>query len=1087
MGYVRTARTLAPTARRLLAGATALTLVAGVSALGGLSAAPAHAAEVSFSDSELTACVNARIGADRPADSPITQAEIDKVTNLGCDKRFTVTSLAGLESAQELRSVSLTGGTHDLSGTGSLDALAELPKLTTILISDANITDDSFSSIAGADKLTSLTVTGNPQLSDLSPVSGLTKLTKLDITKNPSITDLSPLSGLEKLADFYAGRLTDLEDLSPLEGLTALRSVNVQYSKVRDLSPLAGLTNISSFTASYTLVDSLEPLSALTKMMNLDVSYAKLTSLDGIEDMRGLRTLDIHNNTGIGDNIGALADKPELYRVFMNAIGATKIGPLEHLSALTSLQALGNEISSLVGLPNAPAAAAQGSFAVTQQQIMLPEPQYVPKGAKTFRYDVTGDAANRDGSFPAFGGNLAPVEQDDFPIVGITVRSAWPELEYSFADDRGTNDRFSGTVKSPIVWSTIDSEDSQTVPLGTTWTQQTTFTEGFPATSFALAPSSDTPVPEWVSIDETTGVLTAAPATADAIGDWPFMLLVSDALGNTMKQYFSVTVPEVKSTVFEIGEDQEAEAPGTLTFEVTRTDAGVDGYVGSASVSYRTVDGSAEAGTHYGAQNGTLTWDAGDTSTRRVTVDLLAGNAGDPDRSLMLELHTPIPEGVTELGGGFQSDGTITYPAPEPTVFALDGDHAAEAGTPITFTVTRTDADVNPWTGEASVHVITQDDTAVAGTHYVPVDETITWAAGENAPREITVETLAGDAGDMDRTFRLELFDPSTHTELGVPETGIGTITSPTPEPTVFAIDGDETAEADAPIVFTVSRTDADVNPWTGEASVDVFTRDGSAVADEHYVPVERTLTWEAKDSAPKTVEVATIPGRAGDPDRAFTLELTAPSTHTELSADPSATGTITYVTPEPTVFALDGDRDAKAGKPITFTVSRANAAVNPWTGEASVHVATEDGTAVAGEHYLAVSETLTWAADDDDDQEVTVTTLEGKAGDPKRSFTVVLSEPSEHTVLDAARSATGTIGYPDAETPVTPGDTDGDGDTGTGGTDGTGTGTGGAKHPGDIATTGAETGWLLAAAAAALAALIAGGWVTVARMRREA
>ncbi|WP_153006581.1 Calx-beta domain-containing protein, partial [Leucobacter sp. G161] len=906
-------------ARKFLAGFAAIALLTGLGAAG---ASPALAQDgagadtVSFPDAQLVACINEKLGGGRAADQPITHDELNTIFGLSCGNSFAVASLDGIEHAQKITNLFFAGGKHDFSGSGSLGAAAKMPKLNSLTLTDAQVTNAALTGLTDAATLSTLSLTGSPELSDISPLGTLPKLSKLDLSKNVKLTDLSPLSDAGKLKDFTASQIPDLVDLEPLRNLNTLTSVSVYKTAVATLEPLSGLTGLTSISAQSTQVSTLQPISKLTKMRFLTVDHAQLQSLAGIEDMSELQTLDINNNPDIGDDIGAIRNKPELYRVHMNAIGATSVEPLSGLTGLKNLQALGNHFGSLVGLPEAPEQSSVGAFAVTAQQISGSE-VFVPKGAKQYRYDAAGQLELRDGSFPDLGGNLKPKPDPELPIMLIDVRAEWPELEYTFAHEVKSNDRFTGTVAMPIVWSMITSPDSATLPLGEPWRQEISYTAGFPAASFELSSEA----PAWLKVVDGAFV-----GTPDGAGDWTFELRVADELGNTMQQRVDLTVPQPDATVFEIGEDQQALAGTDLTFTVSRTDAAENAFSGEASVRVKTHDGTAVDGSHYVGVDQILSWPAGNQDDKQVVVQTLEGAAGDEDRALTLELSDPTPEGLTELGGGFMSDGTITYPTPEATQFSVSAPQVVEAGTAdVEFTVTRKDAAENPWTGEASIRVVSHDGTAKAGTHFTEVDETLTWGANESGGKTFRVQTHEGKAGDPNRVFALRLTDaqprpyakPSRLAFSGVE------LTYPKPDPTGFGISGDVAGAAGDRFTFEVRRENASVNPWTGVASVRVSTQDGTAEANTHYVPLDETVTWADADSAPKHVVVQTAKVPAGDPERELTVLLSQPEpfAYTQIIDPAASTLKLRSAVPGETVFALGADQSVLAGSAMTFVV----------------------------------------------------------------------------------------------------------------------------------------------------------------------
>lgn len=118
---------------------------------------------------------------------------------------------------------------------------------------------------------------------------------------------------------------------------------------------------------------------------------------------------------------------------------------------------------------------------------------------------------------------------------------------------------------------------------------------------------------------------------------------------------------------------------------------------------------------------------------------------------------------------------------------------------------------------------------------------------------------------------------------------------------------------------------------------------------------------------------------------------------------------------PHPSVVAIGPDQETKSGGVLEFTVSRTDAVENPWTGEASVTVATHDGSASAGTDYAAFTETLVWAAGSSEAKTVRVATTkhEPAANEVRATVQLVLSAPGVHTVLGERTTAIGTIVTP--------------------------------------------------------------------------
>ncbi|MEP6299493.1 MAG: ExeM/NucH family extracellular endonuclease, partial [Ilumatobacter sp.] len=100
------------------------------------------------------------------------------------------------------------------------------------------------------------------------------------------------------------------------------------------------------------------------------------------------------------------------------------------------------------------------------------------------------------------------------------------------------------------------------------------------------------------------------------------------------------------------------ESDGTATLTVTRT--GADDSL-SASVDYRTVDGSALAGPDYTSTTGTLTWEPGDSTAQTITVGIVDDDVVEGTETFLVELIDPV---------------TTAIATPSATVTITDGDVA---------------------------------------------------------------------------------------------------------------------------------------------------------------------------------------------------------------------------------------------------------------------------------------------------------------------------------------------------------------------------------------------------------------------------
>lgn len=213
---------------------------------------------------------------------------------------------------------------------------------------------------------------------------------------------------------------------------------------------------------------------------------------------------------------------------------------------------------------------------------------------------------------------------------------------------------------------------------------------------------------------------------------------------------------------------------------------------------------------------------------------------------------------------------------------------------------------------------------------------------------------------------------------------------------------------------FTVTLSKAS----TKTVTVSYATASGTATAGQDFVSSSGTVTF-APGVVSQVVNVAVIGDTSYEPDETFAVTLSNVSGATIGRA--TATGTIKNddaapVTP-PTVSIADASRaEGNSGTgAMAFTVTLSKASTTAVT----VNYTTSNGTATAGQDYVASSGTITFAPGVVS-QVINVGVLGDTTSEPTETFTVTLSNASGATVAKA--SASGTITNDDTVT--TPGAT---------------------------------------------------------------
>jgi aryl-phospho-beta-D-glucosidase BglC (GH1 family) len=156
-------------------------------------------------------------------------------------------------------------------------------------------------------------------------------------------------------------------------------------------------------------------------------------------------------------------------------------------------------------------------------------------------------------------------------------------------------------------------------------------------------------------------------------------------------------------------------------------------------------------------------------------------------------------------------------------------------------------------------------------------------------------------------------------------------------------------------MVFTVSLSQA----ATGPVTVAYATADGTAAAGQDYVAKSGTITFAAGETQ-KTVSVTINGDRVAELNETLALRLSAPTGATV--ADGVAAGTIlTDDAIVPKIVIADASmKEGDSGtRNLAFTVTLSEATSGPVT----VNYATADGSAKAGQDYIAQTGTVTFAA----------------------------------------------------------------------------------------------------------------------------
>ena len=400
----------------------------------------------------------------------------------------------------------------------------------------------------------------------------------------------------------------------------------------------------------------------------------------------------------------------------------------------------------------------------------------------------------------------------------------------------------------------------------------------------------------------------------------------------------------------------------------------------AVTVSYRTVDGTAVAGSDYKSASGELRFEPGETA-RTVSVETLADELAEDAEQFTVELSAPLGATVADgIGEGTISDDDD---APE---LSIDDAPTVSEGETAEFTVRLSEA-----SGRAvTVSYRTVDGTAVAGLDYAATEGTLRYEPGETT-QTVSVETLEDELAEDTEQFTVELSAPLGATVAdGI---GEGTISDDDDAPELSIDDAPTVSEGET-AEFTVRLSEA-----SGRAvTVSYRTVDGTAVAGSDYKSASGELRFEPGETA-RTVSVETLADELAEDAEQFTVELSAPLGATV--ADGIGEGTISDDDDAPEL-SIDDAPAVSEGETAEFTVR-----LSATSGRAvTVSYRTVDGTAEAGLDYKSASGELRFEPGEAT-RTVSVETLEDGLAEDAERFTVELSAASGATVADGIGEGT--------------------------------------------------------------------------------
>jgi len=349
---------------------------------------------------------------------------------------------------------------------------------------------------------------------------------------------------------------------------------------------------------------------------------------------------------------------------------------------------------------------------------------------------------------------------------------------------------------------------------------------------------------------------------------------------------------------------------------------------------------------------------------------------------------TPGPTGGT-VASGLSLNGDDEPVPVLPTLSVGDASVVeGSSGTKqMTFTVSLSQAA----TGPVTVNYATANGTATAGQDYVAKSGTIIFAAGETQ-KTISVTVNGDKVVELNETLALNLSAPAGATLAD--GAAVGAILTDDVIVPKIAIADTMVKEGDGGtrnLAFTVTLSEATSGPVT----VTYATADGTAKAGQDYIAQTGTLSFAAGETS-KVINVKVTGDTALESNETLKVNLTS-ATGGKI-VDALAGGTI--VNDDATISVSDASvtEGNNGTSNLAFTVTLSAAA----SGPVSVAYATSNGTARAGQDYIAQTGILTFAAGETS-KVVNIQVTGDTVVEANETLRFNLSSPTGATIRDGA------------------------------------------------------------------------------------
>ncbi|MFK5971513.1 MAG: Calx-beta domain-containing protein [Candidatus Marithrix sp.] len=403
--------------------------------------------------------------------------------------------------------------------------------------------------------------------------------------------------------------------------------------------------------------------------------------------------------------------------------------------------------------------------------------------------------------------------------------------------------------------------------------------------------------------------------------------IIQDVLEET-KEYFFIAIDKIadKTEGLQLDPDKivavvtifDTPPTGSLEFDrnsydVRETETNIEvqvnrvgGVSGDISVQYATQAGTyldaAKVNQDFAATAGTLTWTDGETTAKTILIPILLDNVKENSELFVVELSQPTGGSalgvqnttiieIADMTGASPSSGDDEINYPGILQFSKTDYTVQEGDDEAIITVER----VGGQHGEVKVQYQTQDDlTDIVDIIYESTSGELVWADGDSEAKYFIINLFDNDFIGTDHVVQVKLFDATGGTIIERDETIVNIQDD---DKAVFVLSADAYANYEGKeVIIGIYRQG---NNLISKVSLDYEVKANTAVVEEDYTVIAKTLVWESGDVTKKEVKIPLIFDRLEEGNETFYFNLTEASNSATIGLPNTAVVTIVETDPE--------------------------------------------------------------------------------------------------------------------------------------------------------------------------------------------